>query len=80
MESFEGNNRDIHKKFEFAHTSEIEGIFGVLRTFIRRMYHHVTADKLPSVVGEFCYRFSHPEIFSSPYEYLLNALRLVSTR
>lgn len=74
------HNRDIHRKFEFAHTSEIEGIFGVLRTFIRRMYHHVTVDKLPNVVGEFCFRFSHPEIFSSPYDYLLIALRLVPTR
>ncbi len=74
------HNRDIHKKFEFEHTSEIEGMFGVLRTFIRRMYHHVTVAKLPSVIGEFCYRFSHPETFSSPYEYLLIALRLVPTR
>lgn len=74
------HNRDIHKKFEFAHTSEIEGIFGVLRTFIRRMYHHVTVDKLPLVIGEFCCRFSRPEIFSSPHEYLINTLRLVPTR
>lgn len=27
---------DIHKNFEFGYTSEIEGMFGVLRTFIRR--------------------------------------------
>lgn len=74
------HNRDIHKKFEFAHTSEIEGIFGVLRTFIRRMYHHVTMAKLESVVREFCCRFSHPEMFQSPYEYLLITLRLVPTR
>lgn len=73
------HNRDIHKKFEFAHTSEIEGIFGVLRTFIRRMYHHVTVAKLESVVREFCYRFSHPEMFDSPYEYLLITLRLWPT-
>ena len=73
------HNRDIHKKFEFAHTSEIEGMFGVLRTFIRRMYHHVTSAKLPGVVREFCVRFSHPEMFDSPYEYLLIALRPVPT-
>lgn len=71
--------RDIHKKFEFELTSKIEGTFGVLRTFIRRMYHHVTVDKLPDYVGEFCYRFSHPEIFDSPYQYLLISLRLVTT-
>lgn len=39
------HTRDIHRKFEFEHTSEIEGMFGVIRTFIRRMYHHVTCDK-----------------------------------
>ena len=57
-----------------------EGIFGVLKTFIRRMYHHVTMAKLESVVREFCCRFSHPEMFDSPYEYLLITLRLVPTR
>lgn len=71
------HNRDIHKKFEFAHTSEIEGMFGVLKTFIRRMYHHVSCDKLEDLVLEFCCRFSHPEMFDSPYEYLLITLRLV---
>jgi len=74
------HNRDIHKKFEFAHTSEIEGMFGVLRTFIRRMYHHVSSDKLPLVVGELCYRFSHPEMFSSPHYYLQNTLFIVPSR
>ena len=70
---------DIHKKWEFELTSEIEGMFGVLRTFIRRMYHHVTADKLPEVVGEFCFRFSHPEMFENPLYYLEISLRLVPT-
>lgn len=69
---------DIHRKFEFVQTSEIEGIFGVLRTFIRRMYHHVSCDKLPLVVSEFCCRFSHPEMFESPYEFLLITLRLAT--
>lgn len=72
------HNRDIHKKFEFEHTSEIEGMFGVLRTFIRRMYHHVSYDKLEEYVSEFCCRFSHPEMFDSPYEYLLITLRLAT--
>lgn len=73
------HNIDIHKKFEFEKTSEIEGMFGVLRTFVRRMYHHVTADKLQSVVLEFCMRFSRPEMFESPREYLTFTLRLVPT-
>lgn len=73
-------NVDIHKKFEFSNTSEIEGMFGVLRTFIRRMYHHVSGDKLPSYVGEFCFRFSHPQMFENPRYYLEISLRLVTTR
>ena len=74
------HQREIHKKFEFTKTSEIEGMFGVLRTFIRRMYHHVTVDKLPDLIGEFCYRFSHPEMFENPRYYLEKSLFLVPTR
>lgn len=72
--------QDIHKKFEFTNTSEIEGIFGVLRTFIRRMYHHVTIDKLESHVWEFCFRFSHPEMFENPRYILEKTLFIVPTR
>lgn len=68
---------DIHRKFEFSQTSEIEGAFGNLRTFIRRMYHHVTPEKFPELVGEFCYRFSHPELFKNPLGYLEKSLTLV---
>lgn len=66
-----------HVKFEFKNTSEIEGMFGVLRTFIRRMYHHVSDEKLDEYVCEFYFRFCRPEMFSSPYEYLKNTLYLV---
>lgn len=48
------HKRDIHKKFEFGLTSEIEGMFGNLRTFIRRMYHHTSSEYLPEYVSEFC--------------------------
>lgn len=68
---------DIHKKFEFGLTSEIEGMFGNMRTFIRRMYHHVRPEQMPEYVSEFCYRFSSPEIFESPYEYLTKTLKSV---
>lgn len=68
---------EVHKKWEFALTSEIEGAFGNLRTFIRRMYHHVTVDKLSEIVREFCFRFSFPEMFENPCFYLEKTLRLV---
>lgn len=71
------HKRDIHRKFEFSNTSEIEGMFGNLKTFIRRMYHHTTAEKMPEIVGEFCFRFSFPEIFDNPHEYLERCLKLV---
>ncbi|MDP2631571.1 MAG: transposase [Candidatus Uhrbacteria bacterium] len=71
------HQRDIHKKWEFGKTSEIEGMFGCLRTFIRRMYHHVTMEHLPEVVAEFCARFSHPEMFNSPVTYLQKTIHTV---
>lgn len=71
------HHTDIHKRWEFELTSEIEGMFGNLRTFIRRMYHHVTPDYLPELVREFCVRFSSPEIFDSPHSYLKKTLTFV---
>ena len=71
---------DKHNKFEFQHTSEIEGTFGILRTFIKRMYYHVTAEKFPDYVREFCFRFSNPELFESPQLYFEKTLILVPTR
>ena len=38
------HQRDMHSRFEFEHTSEIEGVFGNYRTFVRRMYHHHRAE------------------------------------
>lgn len=73
------HTRDIHKKFEFGNTSEIEGLWACFRTFIRRMYHHITTDKLPEYLNEFCFRFSHPEIFESPLSYLQNTITPVSS-
>lgn len=71
------HRQDIHRKWEFELTSEIEGMFGNLRTFIRRMYHHVTPEYLPELVAEFSLRFSHPEIFESPLSYLQNTIKPV---
>jgi hypothetical protein len=73
------HQRDIHKKFEFAHTSEIEGIFGNYRTFVRRMYHHHWSENLEAYVREFCFRFSSPELFENPRFYLQKTLSLVPT-
>jgi transposase-like protein len=71
------HSRDIHAKFEFAHTSEIEGVFGNYRTFVRRMYHHHWSVNLEEYVREFCFRFSSPELFENPLFYLSKTLSLV---
>jgi transposase-like protein len=67
---------DIHRKWEFSQTSEIEGMFGCFRTFVRRMYHHVTSTKLEELVREFCFRFSSPQMFDNPRYYLEKTLRI----
>ena len=61
---------EIHRKFEFALTAEIEGVWGCFRTFVRRMYHHVTRYKLEDMVAEFCLRFRQDNIFENPLSYL----------
>lgn len=73
------HERELHAKWEFTKTSEIEGLFGNFRTFIRRMYHHVTPEKMPEYVREFSVRFSSPEIFENPKNYLEKTLSLVPT-
>lgn len=71
------HKKDIHRQWEFELTSEIEGMFGNLRTFIRRMYHHVTPEYMPEYVSEFCIRFSSPEMFDSPLTFLKKSLKTV---
>jgi len=57
---------DVHSRGEFAKTSVIEGFWGCLRTYIRRMYHHVTIQKLPEFIKEYQCRLMHKEMFDSP--------------
>ena len=64
-----------HNRFQFTLTSEIEGLWGNYFTFVRRMYHHITFSKAPSMLNEFSLRFSCPEYFVSPARYLGVALK-----
>jgi hypothetical protein len=68
---------NIHDKFEFDLTSQIEGTFGNLRTFITRMYYHTSSTKLGYVIAEFTCRFNYPEIFQNPQSFLQFTLQLV---
>lgn len=72
------HSHDIHRKGEFSKTSEIEGFWGSLRTFIRRMYHHVTVQYLPQMLQEYITRLMYPEIFKEPASLLQKLLPHVS--
>ena len=65
---------DVHRKGEFGKTSVIEGFWGCLRTFIRRMYHHVTVAKLPELLREYQCRLMFKEMFDSPASLLSKLL------
>lgn len=69
---------DVHRKGEFGQTSEIEGFWGSFRTYIRRMYHHVTNAKLENLLLEYQHRLMHPETFASPASFLTKTLTTVS--
>lgn len=72
------HKRDIHRKFEFGLTSEIEGVWANFRTFVRRMYHHITVKYLAKTVAEFEARFSRKELFESPLTFIKNSLSPVT--
>jgi hypothetical protein len=61
---------EVHAKWEFSLTAEIEGVWGCFRTFVRRMYHHVTSKFLPDLAAEFTLRFRRDEVFDSPQSYI----------
>jgi len=69
---------EIHKKFEFALTSEIEGLWGNFFTFIRRMYHHVTKEKMEDMAQEFTARSVFPEWFQSPEKFLQMSIKQIA--
>ena len=76
---FKKHSSENHSKFEFGKTSRMEGIWGVFRTFIRRMYHHIWIKNASKYVTEFNMRFCHKEIFKNPLNYLKKCLLVVPT-
>lgn len=67
-----------HNRWEFTLTSEIEGLWGTMTTFIRRMYHHVTRSEVIPVTREFVARMMYPEWFDAPSSYLAQALHPIA--
>lgn len=48
---------EYHNLNQFRFTSAIERIWALLKTFLRRRYHHITKEKLPGYLAEFQYKF-----------------------
>lgn len=69
---------DIHSDNQFEKTSEIEGIFGAFKTYVRRMYHHVRTENLGAVFREYCIRLQYPEYFEHPKDLFAQLLPTLS--
>lgn len=74
---FRKHSSENHSRFEFGKTSRIEGIWGLFRTFIRRMYHHIWIKHASKYVTEFNTRYCHRELFVNPLNYLKKCLSAV---
>lgn len=76
IENFHGIVHDIgnHSKGNFGPTSHAENIWSRCDRFILRVYHQVQKHRLPQVLKELQARFSKPEIFQNPDDYLRFAL------
>ena len=68
---------EVHSKFEFTLTSEIEGLWGNITNYIRRMYHHVTKEKIEDVLLEYVSRQNNPKMFENPTNFLENTLNIL---
>lgn len=69
-----------HSTYDFGPTNHIEAVWSALKRFIRRTYHHVWKERLPSLLREFEARWNTPELFASPLNYLETCLYPVPSR
>ena len=60
---------EYHNLHQFTLTSSIERIWALLKTFIRRRYHHVTKEKLSEYLAEFQFKFLHKETHKTPRQF-----------
>jgi transposase-like protein len=66
-----------HSVRYFGPTNHIEGVWSVLKRFLRRTYDHVHREHLPELLREFEARWNAPELFQSPLTYLETSLFVV---
>lgn len=63
-----------HSEYIFGPTNHIENVWSRMKRMIRRTYHHLHREWLPSFLREFEARINAPELFTSPNVYLSNCL------
>lgn len=71
-----GLRRENHSRFQLKYSCPIERVWALLKTFIKRTYHHIWKEKLPEYLVEFKARFNHREIVSNPHNllaYMINS-------
>lgn len=71
---------DNHFTFQFDHTSQIEGTFGNLKPFIKKLYGRMPLSLLRPLVLEFVLRYNNPEIFADPKAFLQHTLKLNNSK
>ena len=76
MENFHGLAHEIgnHSKGNFGPTAMAENIWSRCDRFLIRVYHQVRKARLPQILKELQARFSKPELFENPNNYLRFAL------
>jgi len=61
-----GHNVENHSKFELKLSVPIERVWALLKTLIRRTYHHIWKENLLEYLVEFRARFNHRNIVNIP--------------
>lgn len=79
LESFHGIVHDVgnHSTGNFGPTAMAENIWSRVDRFLLRVYHQVQKHRVPQMLVELQARFSKPELFIHPFDYLQFALSRV---
>lgn len=73
------HDTENHSKGQLKHTVPIERVWSFAKWHLRRMYHHLWARNLPQFLREIEWRFSAPQTFENPLNFLTQTLRPVPT-
>ena len=59
-----------HSEGEYTHTNQIEGLWGVIKRYMRKLYGCVPTKHLQSILDEWTARQNRPSLFTNPENYL----------